>query len=60
MKRLRIFLGAAWNYLREVSGENDYARYCARVLAHGGRPASAQNFFLRQLEHKYSRPNRCC
>ena len=56
MKLLERF----WNYLREVSGENDYARYCAHVQSSGGQPVSPRAFYLGQLERKTSRPNRCC
>ena len=52
--------GKLWNYLREVSGENDYARYCAHVRKLGGWPVSPRVFYIEQLERKNSRPNRCC
>jgi len=49
-----------WNYLQEVSGENDYAHYCARKAAEGGDPVSRREYYERLQEVKYSRPNRCC
>ncbi len=49
-----------WQYLREVCGENDYARYQARARAFGVEPLTPQAFYVSQLRHKYSRPNRCC
>ena len=49
-----------WEYLREVSGENDYARYRERVEEQGGLPISPQAFYLSQQEYKHSRPTRCC
>jgi uncharacterized short protein YbdD (DUF466 family) len=53
-------LRAIWNYLREVSGENDYARYRVRVAAEGGNPVSRREFYDQRQQEKYSRPNRCC
>ncbi|HET9178788.1 MAG TPA: YbdD/YjiX family protein [Terriglobia bacterium] len=49
-----------WNYLREVSGENDYARYRASVAAKGADPVSRREFYDQRQQEKYSRPNRCC
>jgi uncharacterized short protein YbdD (DUF466 family) len=53
-------LKAFWNYLREVSGENDYARYRSRLAAEGGIPVSRREFYDQRQREKYSRPNRCC
>jgi uncharacterized short protein YbdD (DUF466 family) len=53
-------LKAIWNYLREVSGENDYTRYRDRMAAEGGDPVSRREFYDRRQRDKYSRPNRCC
>lgn len=60
MNRVKDLLGRIWNYLREVSGENEYARYCRRVERLGGSPLTARTFYLEQLERKNSRPTRCC
>lgn len=49
-----------WSYLREVSGENDYARYCARMAAESCPPVSRREFYDHRQQEKYSRPNRCC
>jgi uncharacterized short protein YbdD (DUF466 family) len=49
-----------WHYLRESAGENDYEHYRIRALERGEPPAQAAEFYLSRLEHKYSRPNRCC
>jgi Selenoprotein, putative len=57
---IRKIASSLWNYLREVSGENDYARYCARVKLRGGKPPSPRAFYVEQLERKNSRPTRCC
>jgi hypothetical protein len=50
----------AWQYLREVSGEEDYPRYRARVLAQGKSPLAPGPFYLSQLRQKYCRISRCC
>ena len=49
-----------WQYLREVSGEEDYPRYRARVLAAGEEPLAPDAFYLSRLRQKYWRINRCC
>jgi uncharacterized short protein YbdD (DUF466 family) len=49
-----------WSYLREAAGEDDYARYLARVRRLGGDPITEKQFYLAELERKYSRINRCC
>jgi uncharacterized short protein YbdD (DUF466 family) len=51
---------ALWNYLREVSGENDYARYRTRMSAEGRSAVSRREFYNQRQQEKYSRPNRCC
>ncbi len=53
-------LSAFWNYLREASGENDYARYRMWMLAKGCKPVSKREFYDQRQQEKYSRPNRCC
>jgi putative selenoprotein len=60
MTRLRNLARAVWQYLREVSGENDYARYRARALAQSADPMPPAEFYLSRLRHKYSRISRCC
>jgi hypothetical protein len=49
-----------WEYLREVAGENDYLRYRNNTLARGEEPLSPQEFYLRQLQRRYSQINHCC
>ena len=60
MLQPRMLLRTVWQYLREVSGENDYARYRARSLAQQQRPLTPEAFYLQRLKDKYSRINRCC
>jgi uncharacterized short protein YbdD (DUF466 family) len=57
---LRKLASSLWNYLKEVSGENDYAHYKSRVEARGGRPVTAREFYRERQQQKYARPNRCC
>jgi hypothetical protein len=47
--------------LREWSGDAAYERY-RRAIAKksGGCLLTPQQFYVQQLERKYSRPNRCC
>lgn len=60
MTRLLSLIRTAWQYFREVSGEEDYPRYRARVIAEGGDPLAPDAFYLGQLRQKYSRISRCC
>ena len=53
--------GVFWRGLREWSGDAAYDRYLA--CAKRGSPKetlTAAEFYLEQLNRKYSRPNRCC
>ncbi|HVA01163.1 MAG TPA: CstA-like transporter-associated (seleno)protein [Terriglobia bacterium] len=56
----RRLLYGLWQYLQEVSGQRDYARYRARTLMEGEKLLTPREFYQKQQEHKYSRPNRCC
>src|ERR1039458_4420299 len=47
-------------YLKEASGERDYDHYRAWAERAGLTPISRDDFFLSQIEARYSRPNRCC
>jgi hypothetical protein len=49
-----------WEYLREVAGENDYLRYRNHTVARGEEPLSPQEFYLQQLQRRYSRVSHCC
>lgn len=60
MAQLKRLLRDTWEYLRELFGEDAYARYCAFVLARGGEPMTPREFYLWREQHKYSRPSRCC
>ena len=60
VSRLLTPVSTFWNYLREASGENDYARYRAHALAREGSAMTEEEFYLWQLRRKYSQINRCC
>jgi len=60
MTKVRNKLRTLWEYLREVAGENDYRRYRNKTLARGEEPLPPQEFYLRQLQRRYSRINHCC
>jgi uncharacterized short protein YbdD (DUF466 family) len=52
-----------WRALREWCGDAAYERY---LHSAGWKsetpkcPLSAEQFYVEQLERRYSRPNRCC
>lgn len=50
-----------WRGLREWSGDAAYDRYlaCARQTARN-KILSRAEFYVEELNRKYSRPNRCC
>ena len=60
MSALWISLRRLWRFLREVSGEDDYARWCARAQARGDALPTPQAFYLDKIARKYRRPTRCC
>jgi len=47
--------------IREWCGDSSYERY-QRAMERKREPLllSPQQFYMQQLERKYSRPNRCC
>jgi hypothetical protein len=50
-----------WKRLREWCGDAAYERYRRVILKKGGaRLLTPSQFYVQQLERKYSRPNRCC
>jgi uncharacterized short protein YbdD (DUF466 family) len=60
MDKIRNQLRMLWKYLREVVGENDYWRYRNHTVARGEEPLSPQEFYLQQLQRRYSRTSHCC
>ena len=60
MSRFRKLIRTLWNYLREATGENDYARYRNRARRQHDLLMTPQQFYLWQLTKKYSGIHRCC
>jgi hypothetical protein len=60
MRKIRKQLLRLWEYLREVAGENDYLRYRNSTVARGEEPPTPQEFYLQQVQRRYSRISHCC
>jgi uncharacterized short protein YbdD (DUF466 family) len=59
--RLESVLRNFWRGLRQWSGDSAYETYLACAERQQSRkPLSASEFYVEQLNRKYSRPNRCC
>ena len=59
--RTKRGLGNLWQGLREWCGDAAYENY-RRCAERGGlkNVLSREQFYVEQLNKKYSRPNRCC
>ena len=54
-------IAKCWQALREWSGEAAYEKYVQCTTRKGlATPLSAADFYVEQLNRKYSRPSRCC
>ena len=65
MRALRRQLDQAlrnfWRGLRQWCGDSAYETYLASSARHNATPPlSETEFYVQQLNRKYSRPNRCC
>ena len=51
-----------WVGIREWCGDNAYDRYvqAQKDMAEGGTLLTPAEFYVEQLNRRYSRPNRCC
>jgi hypothetical protein len=50
-----------WRGLRDWSGDSAYERYVECALRAGGKkPLTPAQFYVEQLNRRYSRPNCCC
>jgi uncharacterized short protein YbdD (DUF466 family) len=61
-KKTRRFLRGLWQGLREWCGDAAYESY---LRSKSARPSSCRTlspaeFYVEQLNRRYSRPNRCC
>jgi uncharacterized short protein YbdD (DUF466 family) len=54
--------GAAWRYLRAVSGDDAYERYVAHhAAAHAGEELmTRKDFFTERQRQKWTGVSRCC
>ena len=60
-KRLEGSLRNFWRGLRQWSGDSAYETYLACAERQRAKEhLSATEFYVEQLNRKYSRPNRCC
>jgi uncharacterized short protein YbdD (DUF466 family) len=61
-KITRRFLRRFWRGLREWCGDAAYERYLRSRGTRGSAraPLTAAEFYVEQLDRRYSRPNRCC
>jgi len=61
-KSTKRFLRRFWRGLREWCGDAAYERYLGSPGARSGacRTLSEAEFYVEQLNRRYSRPNRCC
>jgi uncharacterized short protein YbdD (DUF466 family) len=51
---------ALWQWLRGASGEHAYECYLHHAEKHADEPLTAEQFYLDNIDRKYTRPNRCC
>jgi len=56
------FLRRFWRGLREWCGDADYESYLRSkgTQSGSGRTLTPAEFYVEQLNRRYSRPNRCC
>lgn len=61
VRQIRVALRAFWTGLRQWSGDSAYETYVQCPARSGDlRRLSPAEFYVEQLNRKYSRPNRCC
>lgn len=59
--RLASSAARFWRGVREWCGDAAYERYIESVTRSGrAKPLSQTEFYVEQLNKRYSRPNRCC
>jgi len=49
-----------WDMAREVLGDCAYERYKERAQRQGQKVLTPKEFYVSQLQRKYSKPSRCC
>jgi len=62
LERIRRRAARVWLGIREWCGDRAYERYQEAQARRGGGAAqlSRQDFYVAQLEKRYSRVSRCC
>jgi uncharacterized short protein YbdD (DUF466 family) len=61
LRQIKTNLRQFWIGLRQWSGDAAYDLYVESTIRNSaGKPLSESEFYVQQLERKYSRPNRCC
>jgi uncharacterized short protein YbdD (DUF466 family) len=60
-QQFELALRNFWCGIRQWSGDSAYETYLACAKRQTvQKPLSAAEFYVEQLNRKYSRPNRCC
>jgi len=60
-KRLKGRLAELWQGLREWCGDAAYEKYVQCTARRSAEPPlTPAEFYVEQMDRKYSRPNRCC
>jgi uncharacterized short protein YbdD (DUF466 family) len=61
-KNIRRLAHCFWRGVREWCGDAAYERYLRSLAARESksRALTAEEFYVEQLNRRYSRPNRCC
>jgi len=58
---LKCCLTRLWHGLREWCGDAAYEKYVQCAARQSSQPQlTAAQFYVEQMNRKYSRPNRCC
>jgi uncharacterized short protein YbdD (DUF466 family) len=61
---VRILLRRFWGGVRDWCGDSAYERYLSAIKRRNTSskcaPLSRDEFYVEQLNRRYSRPNRCC
>ena len=62
--RARRLARCLWRGVRDWCGDSAYERYLSarqrRAAPSCSPPLSQEQFYVEQLQRRYSRPNRCC
>jgi uncharacterized short protein YbdD (DUF466 family) len=61
-RRARILVLKLWRGVRDWCGDSAYERYLSATQKRHSQdlPLTQEQFYVEQLNRRYSRPNRCC